>query len=89
MLLEVTDNGRGIRAGDLSRVFERFSKIEPDRGRRSGGTGLGLSIAKAIVEAHGGSIAVESAEGHGATLCISLPGFRYDYLTSRPSAVQH
>jgi signal transduction histidine kinase len=76
LVLEVTDNGRGIRAGDLTRIFERFSMIEPDRARRNGGTGLGLSIAKAIVEAHGGAIAVESEEGHGATFRISLPGFR-------------
>jgi len=76
LVLEVTDGGRGIRAEDLSRIFERFSKIEQDRARRNGGTGLGLSIAKAVVEAHGGSIAVESEEGRGATFRISLSGFR-------------
>jgi len=76
LVLEVTDDGRGIRAGDLARVFERFTRIEPDRARGNGGTGLGLSIAKAIAEAHGGSIAVQSAEGHGATFRMSLSGFR-------------
>jgi two-component system OmpR family sensor kinase len=76
LLLEVTDQGRGIGAEDLSRIFEPFSKIEPDRARKNGGTGLGLSIAKAIVDAHGGSIAVASEEGSGTTFRISLPGFR-------------
>jgi two-component system, OmpR family, sensor kinase len=76
LILEVADEGSGIRPEDLPRIFERFSKLEPDRTRSNGGTGLGLSIAKAIAEAHGGSIAVESEEGRGATFRISLSGFR-------------
>jgi signal transduction histidine kinase len=76
LVLEVADDGRGIRAEDLSRIFERFSRVEPDRARQNGGTGLGLSIAKVIVEAHGGSIAAKSEEGRGATFRIRLPGFR-------------
>lgn len=76
LILEVADEGSGIRPEDLPRIFERFSKLEPDRARSNGGTGLGLSIAKAIAEAHGGSIAVESEERRGATFCISLSGFR-------------
>ncbi|HEY8115688.1 MAG TPA: HAMP domain-containing sensor histidine kinase [Actinomycetota bacterium] len=76
LVLEVTDQGRGICAEDLPRIFDPFSKIEPDRARLNGGTGLGLSIAKAIVDAHGGSIAVESAEGRGTTFRIRLPGLR-------------
>lgn len=75
LVLEVTDDGAGIGGEALPRIFERFSKLEPDRSRMNGGTGLGLSIAKAIVEAHGGSIAVESEEGQGATFRISLIGF--------------
>ena len=75
LVLEVADDGAGIGADALPRIFERFSKLEPDRSRTNGGTGLGLSIAKAIVEAHGGSIAVESEEGKGATFRISLIGF--------------
>jgi two-component system OmpR family sensor kinase len=76
LILEVADEGSGIRPEDLPRIFERFSKLEPDRARSNGGTGLGLSIAKAIAEAHGGSIAVQSEEGRGATFRISLSGFR-------------
>jgi two-component system, OmpR family, sensor kinase len=76
LVLEVADDGRGIGAEDLSRIFERFSRVERDRARQNGGTGLGLSIAMAVIEAHGGSIAVESEEGRGATFRIRLPGFR-------------
>ena len=76
LLIEIADRGRGIRREDLPRIFERFSRVEADRARKNGGTGLGLSITKAIVEAHGGSIAVESEEGAGATFRIRLNGFR-------------
>ena len=76
LLIEIADRGRGIRREDLPRIFERFSRVEADRARKNGGTGLGLSITKAIVEAHGGSIAVESEEGAGATFRIRLDGFR-------------
>jgi len=76
LLIEVADAGRGIRPEDIPRIFERFSRVEADRARRNGGTGLGLSITKAIVEAHGGSIEVESEEGAGATFRIRLGGFR-------------
>jgi two-component system phosphate regulon sensor histidine kinase PhoR len=68
----VADQGIGIAAGDLPRVFERFYKA--DRSRRSGGgTGLGLAIARHIVEGHGGRLSVSSTEGAGATFTMSLP----------------
>jgi signal transduction histidine kinase len=76
LVIEVTDEGRGIRAEDLPRIFDRFTRVEADRARSNGGTGLGLSITKAIVEAHGGSIGVESRESGGATFRISLGGFQ-------------
>jgi signal transduction histidine kinase len=86
LLIEVADRGRGIRAEDLPRIFERFSRVEAHRARNDGGTGLGLSITKAIVEAHGGSIEVESAEGAGATFRIRLPGFRAEPSVDRPGS---
>jgi signal transduction histidine kinase len=74
LMIEVADQGRGIAADDLLRIFDRFARVEADRGRRNGGTGLGLSITKAIVEAHGGSISVTSDEGIGTTFRIWLGG---------------
>ncbi|MDB5098028.1 MAG: two-component sensor histidine kinase, partial [Cyanobacteria bacterium RYN_339] len=68
---EVRDDGIGIDDADLARLFKRFSQLEG--GVRRGGTGLGLSISKAIVEAHGGCIGVESAPGRGSTFWFTLP----------------
>ncbi|MEX2159669.1 MAG: ATP-binding protein [Dehalococcoidia bacterium] len=71
VVVSVADTGAGIAAEDVSRVFERFYKV--DRARGSGGTGLGLAIVKHMVEAHGGRVAVVSEEGQGATFTFTIP----------------
>lgn len=70
--LKITDNGIGIRKENLERIFDRFFQVDSGNKRRSGGTGLGLVIAKAIAEAHAGSISVESEPGSGTTFEIVL-----------------
>jgi signal transduction histidine kinase len=69
----VADTGVGIEPDDLSRVFERLYRADSSRSRSTGGAGIGLSIAKAIVEAHGGTIAAASEPGRGTEFRISLP----------------
>ena len=70
----VADEGPGIPAEEQPRIFERFWRGDPSRGRTAaGGAGLGLSIVDALVRAHGGTIAVESAPGRGAAFTIRLP----------------
>ncbi|UCC17929.1 MAG: HAMP domain-containing protein, partial [Dehalococcoidales bacterium] len=71
--LSVSDTGEGIEAEDLPHVFERFYRSDTSRSRKEGGTGLGLAIVKQMVEAHGGSVSVESTPGKGSTFMISLP----------------
>lgn len=71
--ISVSDQGCGIAAEHLPRVFERFYRVDKARSRKAGGTGLGLAIVKHIVHAHGGKITVESTPGHGSTFSIHLP----------------
>jgi two-component system, OmpR family, phosphate regulon sensor histidine kinase PhoR len=72
----VQDFGPGIASEHLSRLFERFYRVDKARSRESGGTGLGLAIAKHIVLAHGGSIRAQSELNHGSTFLFTLPGVR-------------
>jgi signal transduction histidine kinase len=71
--LEVSDTGIGIASAEQTRLFERFFRASTASDRQIPGTGLGLYIARAIVEAHGGSIAVRSEPGEGTSFCVELP----------------
>ena len=69
----VRDTGVGIATEHLSRIFERFYRVDPGRAREQGGTGLGLSIVRHLVEAHGGRVSASSVVGQGSTIRCWLP----------------
>ncbi len=71
--LTITDQGIGIPAHELDRIFERFYRVDPARHRSTGGTGLGLSIVKHVAATHGGEVKVWSVEGQGSTFTLTLP----------------
>ena len=72
-LIAIKDQGVGIPAKDLERIFERFYRVDPGRARETGGTGLGLSIVRHVAQNHGGNVLVESREGEGSTFTLELP----------------
>jgi len=72
VLIEVTDNGIGIKENHLPRLFERFYRTDESRNRKIGGTGLGLAIVKHIIEAHNQTINVRSTYGLGTTFAFTL-----------------
>ncbi|MFA5884340.1 MAG: ATP-binding protein [Acidimicrobiia bacterium] len=71
--LVVTDDGPGIAPEDRTRVFERFTRLDEGRARDAGGMGLGLAVVKSIVERHGGSVAIDDADPHGARFVVRIP----------------
>lgn len=73
-LIGVRDTGPGIAPEHLSRIFERFYRVDAGRARQSGGTGLGLAIVKHLVEAHGGNVKAASVIGRGTTITAFFPG---------------
>ncbi len=92
--LTVTDQGIGIPAGEIDRIFERFYRVDPARHRSTGGTGLGLSIVKHVAASHGGEVRVWSVEGQGSTFTScraaseptsTRPGLRPRLRTTRPT----
>ncbi len=72
VVVEVKDNGMGIKPEILPRVFERFYRVESSRNRRDGGSGLGLAIVKHILEAHGQNIEAKSVYLNGASFIFTL-----------------
>jgi two-component system phosphate regulon sensor histidine kinase PhoR len=73
VVVAVHDDGPGVPLGDQPHLFERFYRVHKDRSRDAGGSGLGLSIVKHTVQAHGGTVALKSSPGAGATFTVSLP----------------
>jgi two-component system OmpR family sensor kinase len=73
VVLEVADQGQGLRPDQAEHVFERFYRADQARTRTAGGTGLGLAIVAALVGAHDGTVALKTAPGQGATFRITLP----------------
>jgi signal transduction histidine kinase len=73
LLVSVADLGRGIPAAELNKIFDRMYRIEQRLGKDPGGLGLGLSLCKALVEAHGGRIWVESQVEKGSTFFFTIP----------------
>ncbi len=71
--VDVEDTGTGIPEKDLSRIFERFYRVDKGRSRDLGGTGLGLAIVKHIIQAHNGKIWVQSLPGKGTTFTFTIP----------------
>jgi two-component system sensor histidine kinase BaeS len=73
VVIEICDTGMGIPKEEISKIWDRFYRIEKSRARKTGGTGLGLYIAKQIIESHHGQIKISSVENQGSTFLIYLP----------------
>ena len=76
-MIRVVDNGIGLAAADLPRVFEMFTQISPSPDRPNTGLGIGLALSKALIELHGGSLQAHSAGvGKGSEFVVRLPAVR-------------
>ncbi len=72
--ITVTDNGEGIPVEHMEHIFDRFFRVDHSQGRtENSGAGLGLAIAKAVIEAHSGTISLKSSPGQGTTVRVLLP----------------
>ena len=80
--ITVSDNGIGIPAAEVDRIFERFYRVDYARSRANGGTGLGLAIVKHIAAIHGGEVAVWSQVGQGSTFTIRIPAHLHETATT-------
>ena len=76
VVVAVKDNGAGIPAASLPRIFERFYRVDTARSRKGGGTGLGLAIVRHLVSSMGGEVQAESVWGTGTTITFSVPLYR-------------
>lgn len=72
LIIKITDNGEGIKEANISRLFERFYRVDQSRSRDQGGSGLGLSIVKHIIETHNEQVFAESTYGKGSTFSFTL-----------------
>ncbi len=86
--LTVADTGVGIPPEELPKVFERFHRVDPSRGRGAGGSGLGLAIVRELVEAQGGRVRAESSPGIGTSISCTLPAARDERQLERRGASQ-
>jgi two-component system sensor histidine kinase SenX3 len=82
--ITVSDNGIGIPAVELDRIFERFYRVDYARSRANGGNGLGLAIVKHIAAIHGGDVSVWSQVGQGSTFTIKIPAHLHDVAAAEP-----
>jgi len=82
--ITVSDNGIGIPAVELDRIFERFYRVDYARSRANGGTGLGLAIVKHIAAIHGGDVSVWSQVGQGSTFTLKIPAHLHDVAPAVP-----
>jgi signal transduction histidine kinase len=86
VLVGVRDTGTGIPSEHLTRIFERFYRVDPARSREDGGTGLGLAIVRHLVDAHGGRVQAESTPGQGTTIAALFPPHEHPSAPTTPAA---